>query len=454
MCFTDLSWVTSPWLSYITTWIWNYGDGSPNDTIYFPNDPNVCHLYDTTGVFPVTLEVIDDYGFNSVYTLQVEVIPRAIANFDFTGACEDMEVQFTDLSEENGGGAIVSWAWNFGDPASGITNTSTLQNPVHTFSAAGVTYNVTLIVNNLNGCADTVIRPVYVRPAPAVAFTHSEACSGVEVTFTADTLVMAIDSIASWSWDFGDGSSPYPDPIAITHTFTVPGVYVVTLTVTDLSGCVNSVSDTLEVHPSPVAGFYWEVPACQGTAVQFHDESYMPAGYTGFITQWIWDFGDGTTQTVSLPASPDVQHLYTTAGLTYAVTLTVITSDSCRISITKVLDLSPSPTAAFTVSNITCAGQMVQFTDESQANGGTAIVTWQWNFGDPASGINNTSTLQNPGHVFTAPGVYTVTLIVSNAGGCSDTTSQPVTIGGGPLAQFTADTVCAEIGRASCRERV
>ncbi|MCK7540332.1 MAG: PKD domain-containing protein [Marinilabiliales bacterium] len=313
-CFTDLSWVDDPSTEFIATWIWDYGDGTPPDTVLFPNNPNLCHTYDSIGTYPVTLTIIDNYGYDDSYTTDVHILPNPIAGFLFTGACEDMEVQFTDISTENGAGSIISWEWNFGDPMSGINNFSNLQNPVHTFTTAGITYNVTLIINNFNGCTDTLVRQVYVRPAPAVAFTHDPACSGQPVTFTADTLIMQVDSIATWSWDFGDGTSPMPNPITITHTFGVPGTYVITLTVSDIHGCVNSVTDTLEVHPSPVANFYWSTPTCMGMPVQFTDQSYMPAGFTGFITKWEWDFGDGTIQTINLPASPNVQHTFTGAG--------------------------------------------------------------------------------------------------------------------------------------------
>ena len=58
VCLTDLSTVPSPPFEYISEWIWNFGDGSPNDTIYFPNDPNVCHLYMNVGTYSVILRSV------------------------------------------------------------------------------------------------------------------------------------------------------------------------------------------------------------------------------------------------------------------------------------------------------------------------------------------------------------------------------------------------------------
>jgi PKD repeat protein len=441
-CFTDLSWVDDPATEYIATWIWDYGDGSPNDTVYFPNNPNTCHTYDSLGYYPVTLTVIDDYGYDDSFTDTIQILANPIASFSFSEACEDMEVQFTDNSFENGGGTIVSWQWNFGDPLSGINNTSDLQNPTHTFTAAGVTYNVTLIVTNLNGCTDTLVKQVYVRPAPAVAFTHDPACTNQPVTFVADTLIMQLDSIVSWSWDFGDGTPPQPNPITITHTYNLPGSYLVTLTVFDIHGCMNIAMDTLEVHPTPIANFSWNTPTCQGSAVQFTDQSYMPAGFTGYIAKWLWDFGDGTTQTVYLPNSPNVQHTYTGNTTTYLVTLTVWSNDSCSASIQKVLNLMPSPVADFSYSAVTCTGQAVDFTDLSQENNGGLITQWLWNFGDPGSGTDNQSILQNPSHTYALPGTYSVQLVVINANTCSDTIIKTLTINISPIADFVADTAC------------
>jgi PKD repeat protein len=119
----------------------------------------------------------------------------------------------------------------------------------------------------------------------------------------------------------------------------------------------------------------------------------------------------------------------------------VWTSDSCFLFKEHVITLIPSPIAGFDYSPVTCAGQAIQFNDLSQTNGGGILTQWHWNFGDPTSG-NNLSTIPNPTHTFATAGNYTVTLIVQNATGCSDTTVQTVTINPLPLANFHADTAC------------
>jgi len=442
VCFTDLSSVPSPPFGWITTWIWDYGDGSAFDTIQFPNNPNVCHTYATIDTFAVTLTVFDNNGYTASYTANVYILPNPVANFIFSVGCEDQIVQFTDQSFANGGGNIISWDWNFGDPGSGINNTSAAQNPSHIFANGDSCYNVRLIITNFNNCVDTIVKSVCILPHPAVDFTHDTACINDLVTFMSDTALMDIGAVATWSWDFGDGTPVVTDPITTQHLYINPGVYTVVLTITDTSGCMNTVSHTLEVHPLPVPNFTWDAPNCQFTAVQFTDLSYIPSGFTGYISKWEWDFGDGNVQTILLPTSPNIQHTFTGPGTFFNVRLTVWSNDSCTAFIEKVVNLVPAPLANFSYSAVNCAGQTVDFTDLSQTNGGGNIVFWSWEFGDPGSGINNFSNLQNPSHTYAAGGTYPVRLIVTNVNNCVDTFDLNIIIGALPVARFLADTVC------------
>jgi len=442
VCFIDLSSVPTPPFGYIVTWIWDFDDATPNDTIHFPDDPNVCHLYATVDTFAVTLKIIDNNGYTDSTTANVIIKPNPIANYIYSTACQNQVVNFTDMSAPNGGGNLISWDWNFADPGSGINNTSALQNPTHAFSFGDSTYMVRLIVVNFNDCRDTIIKPVYVFPAPPVDFTHDTACLNTLVTFMADTTVTYIDSIVTWAWDFGDGTPLATNPITTQHLYALPGVYLVTLTVIDHHGCENSVSHTVKVNPTPVANFSWNAPVCQGMDVEFTDQSYIPPGFTGYVAKWVWDYGDGTSDTIVLPASPNVTHTYTGPSVSYNVTLTVWSNDSCDAIIVKTVDLIPAPSGNFTWSTTTCEGQAVSFTDLTQTNGGGDLSQWLWSFDDPGSGINNSSTLQNPSHTFLSAGIYTVTMTVTNVNNCGDTVVKDVTINEAPVADFAADTAC------------
>lgn len=209
-----------------------------------------------------------------------------------------------------------TWSWDFGDG-----NTSTLQNPVHNYITTG-TFVVSLIVTDtIFGCRDTVYDTVRVS-LPTADFNGNPlfGCAPVATSFT-DLSVANSSSITGWSWNFGDGNtSTLQNP---THIYTTPGIYTVTLTVTDSIGCTNTETKTNYVQvlgpqvkfgPDTVAGF------CPGTTVNFTDSTLFGSP----ITSWAWDFGDGGTSPLQNPT-----YTYNNQG-TFTVTLIVTDLDGCR----------------------------------------------------------------------------------------------------------------------------
>ena len=133
--FTDTS-TNSP-----TSWIWEFGDG------YTSSDQNVTHSYTSTGTYTVELTAYNSAGSNvtaaSDYITVVKDANTPDASFtaDVTGGTVPLTVQFTDTSDNS----PTAWLWSFGDGDS-----STLQNPSHTYSASG-TYTVKLTAANTGG---------------------------------------------------------------------------------------------------------------------------------------------------------------------------------------------------------------------------------------------------------------------------------------------------------------
>ena len=426
--FTDYSTTQT---GYITEWFWDFGDGN-TQTVIFPNSGDVTHQYAATGNYVVTLTITNSDSCSNSSQNSVTILPSPTAMFTNTEGCQSTPIDFTDQSTQNGGGSIISWAWDFDDPGSGSDNTSTLQNPTHLFSSSG-SFDVLLVVENINGCIDSITMSVTVEANPEVDFTWDNACVDADVEFTSDYT----GGDATYSWTFGDGgTSNLPNP---TYSYTTPGDYTVTLTITTTLGCVASSSHTVEIHPLPNANFAHTGPACLNQEVEFTNLSTSP---NGTIDTWVWDFGDGTTVTINAPASPDVTHLYANDG-TFDVVLTVTDVEGCESSVTKQVIVVNSPIADFTYDE-SCYNEPVIFTDISTTNSGTDIQSWYWDFGDPASGTNNTSNLQNPSHVFTSPGTYTTTLIIVSTFGCSDTTTKDVEVEELPFAEIGMldDSIC------------
>ncbi len=420
---------------YITEWFWEFGDGS-DTTVYFGGDPDVTHIYSGTSTYTVTLTVTNSDSCSNSSTHTVTTEPGPIALFDYNSGCASGPVSFTDESTINGGGEIVTWLWDFGDPGSGASNTSTLQNPVHLFSAPG-DYTVLLMVANINGCEDTVSHTVTVSEEPEVDFTWEANCLTEETQFTVDESVTNVGEVATWSWSFGDGgTSNLQNP---THTYEVAGTFDVILSIETTDGCFASVTHSVDINPLPTANFAHTGPSCLNDTVYFSNLSSSP---NGLIETWVWDFGDGNEITINAPDNPNVEHMYTNEG-TFDVVLTVTDAEGCENNVTKQVVIVSSPIADFNWE-AGCLNEPVQFTDISSTNGGPDIGEWEWYFGDPASGTNNTSNLPNPTHVFSTDSTFTVTLIIHNTMGCTDTVEHEIVITPLPDVDFTieSDTIC------------
>jgi PKD repeat protein len=432
MHFTDLAHTL---YGYIAEWIWNYGDGSANDTIHFPDEPNVSHLFNIAGTFNVTLTVTNSYGCVSSVTIPVDVIEAPVANFQYNEDCPGLETAFRDASYANGPGNTIEYQWNFGDPSTGSNNYSDLEDATHTFSAPG-TYQVMHVVRNFNNCTDTIVKPVIILAPVPVDFVHSFSCIDGITNFGPDTAVMNVPDITSWTWDFGDGVTNNQE--YTNHVYAAAGSYEVKLTVISLSGCTASKTRTVVVNPLPVAMFDAALISCENAPVHFDD---LSTTYAGFIAEWNWDFGDGNTVQIVYPSNSGTDHSYSAPG-TYTVKLSIVSSDSCTAEYSKTIVINPAPTANFEATN-TCQGTPVQFNDLTQTSGAGIITGWNWNFGDGATGGNNVSTIQNPEHLYSSTGSYQVQLIISTANGCSTSVIKTVVITDAPFVDFSFDNHCS-----------
>jgi serine protease len=141
------------------------------------------------------------------------------------------------------------------------------------------------------------------------------------------------------------------------------------------------------------------------------------------VTQWAWNFGDGTTSN-----QPNPTKSYAAAG-TFNVSLTVTTGVGSD-SETKngFITVSAGPTANFSANPASGEAPLnVQFTDTSNSNGGT-ITSRQWNFGD-----GGTSTSQNPSHTYNDEGTFTVTLTITATNGTdTETKTGLITVSAAP----------------------
>jgi gliding motility-associated-like protein len=345
------------------------------------------------------------------------LVSRPVAGFttDTTAGCVPLTVNFTDTTS-----LAASWLWDFGDGS-----TDTLPNPSHQYTTPG-NYDVQLIVAYANGCADTAFFPALIAVHDVTvdfATASTLLCTGVPNAFT--DLSVGTSAVSTWLWTFGDGnSSNLANP---SNAYANGGLYSVGLTVTDINGCIDSIlRPDLALVLEPVAAFSLSNSTlCPGEMLQLANQS------TGSGLTSSWNFGDGNSSNIPSPG-----HAYLLTG-TYPINLIVTDSAGCQDTAMQTMQVA-NPIAAFSVSDSvrSCPPLLVNFTNNSIGN----IASYAWDFGD-----GNSSQLNNPSHVYTTPGNYDVTLIVTTPSGCTDTLLFPNRIGlSGPFATISAskDTIC------------
>lgn len=330
---------------------------------------------------------------------------------DYTSGCSPLVVHFHPTTPC----ATCTYSWDFGNstPIVGGASVST------TYIGVGP-YTVTLTVHD-GSATYTKTMTITVYPSPTVDFTVDDTtiCPGGTVTFT-NTSTPGVAGPMTCTWNFGDGS-PSGAGSSVSHTYTTPGYYNVTLIVTNAQGCTSSLTKIAYIHVynPPVPNFTASTTSiCNPPgSVNF---TGSPTGAAPF--SYSWSFGDGGTS-----SDPNPVHSYTAAG-TYTVKLVVTDSHGCKDSITRVGYIYVGNAhAAFTQVDTACVYSTVTFANTS---GPHTSRTWRYGDGSPDE------TVFNGSHIYTSPGTYTVRLIVMN-GPCADTITHVIHIVTGPGGSFT-----------------
>jgi len=277
-----------------------------------------------------------------------------------------------------------------------------------------------VVTNTDDGKSGMLANGFEILPPPPVAAFSVEPAVGT-VPLTVQFTDQSTNNPVVWVWVFGDGSvSSGQNNQNPVHTYNEPGVYTVKLWVQNDGGYDDEeIPGAVTVVTTPVASFYGE--PTEGTApllVQFTDTS------DGNPKKWLWQFGDGS---YSFQQNP--YHLYKNPGI-YTVKLTVTNSaGSDTVTMTDYIVVTSLPVADFSANRTSGVVPMaVQFTDKTT---GTPT-SWAWSFGD-----GSTSTDQNPVHVYTVKGTYSVQLTATNNEGVSTKTKPGyIRVGQGLAADF------------------
>ncbi len=391
--------------------LWDLGDGTTS------NSATVNHSYTQPGTYDVRLTVTSAEGCtaDSLFQALVTVHPKPVVAFapDSTIGCTGTAVNFTSNITPPGN---YNLQWSFGD---GATATTTGTGMAHVYNAPG-TYNVMLMATSPFGCTGELLMPqlVQILPTPEPAFSLSPASGCIPLNVRFDNLTPGQDGLGAF-WDLGNGQTD--TSMSTSATYTQPGSYTVSLTMTNALGCsaTQVQTDAVTANGLPVVTFFARPDTgCAPLEVEFANTTDP-----GMIGGCLWQFGDGQAA-----SDCSLMHTYTQPG-TYTVSLTITSPAGCDgdTTIHHLVQVNPSPSAAFTHAPwpTDFYHPLINFTDLSSSD----VVQWQWSFeeGEPA-----TADQQHPRSTFPGdgPGGYLAELIVANQFGCTDTAARTITIDG------------------------
>lgn len=409
-----------------TTYFWDFGD--PNTLADTSRIYNPTYTFPGVGDYTVTLIVNPGKACGDTTTEVFHIHPLLKPDFLApNGQC------FQNNSFNFFGGGVYqgngSFNWNFGANASPPSaNTPTVNNV--NFTTIG-THTVGFTVNE-NGCTATATKTieVYQNPVASIGPFNTSGCVPQVVTFSNTSTA---GTAMTYQWHFSNGlTSTLLNP---TETFSVPGVYSVSLTVITNQKCIDTSKvvavNNLTVYPIPTSNF----TITSATDKCFENNNFdftnstVFQGASGTLN---WSFGSAASTSVATTHTVN-NVVYNAAGL-YPVSLTA-SENGCSSTTTKTVELYPNPVAGIQPINAAgCDPQVVAFQNISTS---ASPLTYLWQFSD-----GTTSNAENPEHTFTPPGIYNYTLTIITSDKCIDTnvvsSVSSITVSPSPVSSFTA----------------
>ena len=307
---------------------WDFGDEDSDENTSVLKNP--VHIYSEAGRYMVTLIAknensgqTDKFTDFVVVTSPAKPVVRPVAKFSVS---QDQIPAPAKIVFNNSSTEADSYEWNFGDPDSG-NNSSTEENPTHTFSKPG-RYQVKLTVTNTSsGISNTysefvMVAPTVAEPVADFVFNEDNLTAPATVRFSGKS-----ENANSFVWDFGDPSSGNKNTSIVEnpeHLFENPGTYTVELAVLNKeSGREDAIKKTITIAKLP------EPPAADFD-ITFNGE-YIPLeiafrNNSEHADSWEWNFGDFDSDNNESTHEAPI-HKYVMPG-TYKITLTALNSET------------------------------------------------------------------------------------------------------------------------------
>lgn len=401
----------------IETWRWDMGDGTVLE------GQTVTHQYAQSGTYQVGLTVIDNSGVannQATDVMRVQVNAPPVPSFTIPERPISVsEVAVLDGSASvDADGQILSYIWDFGDGAIG-------EGPVANYAwTQPGEFTVTLSVEDDSG-TDTALQSVSmvvrVDAAPVANAGPDQLVSTSEVMFDGGQSQDPDGAVTEWLWDFGDGKTAMGQQV--THAFLRAGVYTVALRVRDDSGApLNVDRDTMlvTINAAPIAD------AGPGQVVA-PDEEFVVSGRAsvdpdGEVSQYLWTFPDGTTQTGQRAA-----HSLSEPGL-HRIRLRVAdnfqgtpSEDEAEV----LISVNAPPVAVAGADRLIAPGDTLQFDAGHSFDPDGQLASYRWVFDDLGTPLD-AMTVER---AYLSPGVWSAQLVVTdNSGVLNGTASDDLTV--------------------------
>lgn len=382
------------------------------------------------------------------------------AGFTTTGdnLCSNGSVRFTNTSTGSG----LTFEWNFGNPASGASNTSIQQNPNHhyvSFGSGTETFQVELIATASNGCKDTIVKTISMKQIPGATLEDPmndfRNCDGTIYNIQVFD-VSPTSGNSNYTVIWGDGSANFTAASfpggGLTHTYATDQIYNLLYIVNGSNGCsdTNAITVANITNPSVGAANPGGTTGCGPLNICFPLNNFSSNHPSTF---YIIDFGDGTPiDTIAHPPPNSLCHTYTEtscgSGASNSYTFSIKAINFCDVSEATITPIKVylKPEAEFTAPAAACLNSNVNFSNLTVAgffgNNCSQFTSLVWDFGDgsPTVSLNSITDVQ---HVFTSTGTFTVSLSATNNCGTS-TFTKDICIETAPTPNFTIDkdTAC------------
>ena len=385
--------------AYPISYVWMFGDGTTGTGQY------ITHPYNTMGSFTVCLTINTANGCSSTFCDSIYTggtpASNCMANFYYlidsvnTGSST---YSFIDYSNADSSSSIVSYAWNFGDGTS-----STLQNPVHTFTSPG-NYYVCLNITTGSGCSSSTCQYVYVNnngqttscQAGFYFYPDSITVPAMQqYNFVDQSVPDSTSIIVGWSWTFPGGTpatSTTQDPYGII--FSNPGTYTICLTITTSSGCSSNYCETITVGNTGCqiyANMNIQSPSTIGG-----NDGYIESNVFGGTAPYVYYWSNAAT-------TADIYNL--TSG---AYTLNVVDANGCQATFSAMLYEPYDTTGGIIIDTLTTniLDTCLNFIPDSfyiasvttDPNTNTVTVVWTFTGGGMTSSLTVVYNYTSPGN--------------------------------------------------------